>query len=145
MERDKGNRFDFSAEGVVITLPEGARNLRARSLPIDIPASAQSVTDFDIIRLVINVVIFDRDRPDRFLSKFDSPFELKVRYTADDLQQAQNRGGTLSLAAFVDDHWVKITPQKHQFNLQADSDTTTGGVGTALIRDWGDPPVAWVV
>lgn len=145
MSSETGNQINFEQEGVVITLPVEGRNLRARSLPISVPASAQSVTDFHIIRFVINVVIFERDRPDRFLSKFDSPFELQVRYTADDLQQAQNRDGTLSLAAFVDDHWVRITPQKHQFVLQADSDPATGGVGTARIRDWGDPPVAWVV
>lgn len=145
MTSETGNQVNFEEEGVVISLPAGARNLRAKSLPISVPASAQSVTDFHIIRFVINVVIFDRDKPDRFLSRFDSPFELQVRYSADDLQEAQTRGGTLSLAAYVDDHWVRITPQKHQFSLQADSDPSAGGVGTARIRDWGDPPIAWVV
>lgn len=145
MTMGRRNKFVFDKEGVAINIPGQSKKLKAVSLPIDIPTAAQEAAGLRIIRTLINVVLVDEDDPDTFLSEFDPPFELKVRYTADDFQQAQDLGGQLSLAVYINDEWMLLTKEKHRYQLLPDNNPAAGGFGVAQISNWGDPPVAWVI
>lgn len=139
-----GKTFAFDQEGVTVTLPAITTTIKAVSLPIDIPASVQAVGEgFQPIRTLINIALVDEKNPRKYLTEFDPPFELRVRYTSEDLQAAQSMGGELGLAFWDGDQWQRLTHEKHKFTMQPDKDASGGGYGIALISRWGDPPIAW--
>jgi len=138
----------FEAEGVAIRIRAQSRPVKVRKLPLlrreDYPPKQG---DFIPARLVINfeIVYEDGSLP----PEFTPPFELEVRYTAEDLERARAAGGSPSLWFFNGDEWVPFTKEKHHFRLVPDRLSLegqlveTGGFGVAYIRNWADPPVGW--
>ena len=86
------------------------------------------------------------------IKDFNPPFELAVRYTAEDLRRAN--GAPLTLWFFNGVNWIQFTKEKHHFRLIPDrldleslssegKLVETGGYGVAYIWDWNDPAVGW--
>jgi hypothetical protein len=97
-------------------------------------------------RLVINFAGENEDNPGKFLTKFDPPLEVRIKFTKADYNRATDDNGDLNLRlAFwseVTNDWVLFTEDKHQFELIFD-DSGQRGVGVVNITHWGDPQIAW--
>lgn len=143
----QGKRYEFSEEGVVVTLPDQAKRARVVKLPLVPPEGRgpgrRTAGEFQPGRLVINIGVVEEDNPDVFLEKFNPPFELRVRYSSGDMQRATSAGQPLQLAFWDGSQWVRFTHEKHQFEIVPDANGSKGGTGVALISHWGDPPVGW--
>jgi hypothetical protein len=138
----QAKKFDFSAEGVTITIPAQAKKARVDRLPVtplaDIPGQKGG---FQPGRVVFNFQVVDEDNPSTVLTEFKPKFELRVRYTPADLKRAQDAGQPLELAFWDGAKWVKFTHKKHSFELK--QDLKGGGFGVAMIGNWDDPIIAW--
>jgi hypothetical protein len=93
---------------------------------------------FQPARLVANIALEDETSPGEYLSQLDEPFELRIRYTPADMKQAKSG---LKLAFWDGTEWVVFTKEKHNFELQPDSQG--GGYGVVQLSRWGDPNIAW--
>ena len=135
--------FHFEQEGVEVNVPQPARKIKALSLPRqalkNMPAKPGG---FQPGRVVINIALVYEDAPDEFLTEFDSPFELRVRYTPGDLRRAQQSNQPLQLAFWDGSDWVVFTPSKHNFELVPE-ERGEGGYGVVQLSHWGDPNIAW--
>lgn len=140
----QGRSVAFEKQGVYLTIPSRMPRVVVKTLPIDVPIGIQATTGIHPIRTIINLVLHDRDDPENYLTEFDPPFEIQVRYTADDLREANTRGSELKLAFWNGSDWILFTQEKHNFELHPNADPSTGGIATAKISSWGDPPIAWV-
>lgn len=142
MAKDK--KVDFSEEGATVTVPAQRKKTKVVKLPSVALEHIPGVEGgFKPGRLVINFALVDEDDQDTFLTEFDPPFELRVRYTKGDLERARRANQPLELAFWNGSEWVVFTQEKHQFELQPDSQGKAGGYGIALISHWGDPQIAW--
>jgi len=95
-------------------------------------------------RLVINFAGEDEDNPGQFLTHFDPPLEVRIKFTKADQDRVANPAEDLKLAFWSEDenNWVLFTAAKHQFALQFNT-SGEGGTGVAFITHWGDPQVGW--
>ena len=93
-------------------------------------------------RLIMNFAGEDEDRPGTFLTHFDPPLELRVKFTRAD-QDRVPEGEDLKMAFWSEDqkNWVLFTAAKHQFELQFNP-SGNGGTAVAFITHWGDPQIA---
>lgn len=142
----QSKKVKFDAEGVSVTLPVQKKpvKIKAKKLPLGALESMKPVKDgFQPKRLVLNLGLEDEDDPSKILNEFDPPIELRVRYTKADLDRAGRAGTPLSLAYWYGNQWIRFTKEKHQFELQPNANPESGGVGVAMISNWGDPPIAW--
>lgn len=134
-----GKAFNFDQEGVTVHIPDTGKRIRAVKLPLDklesMPAKAGG---FQPARLVANIALEDETSPGEYLSQLDEPFELRIRYTPGDMKQAKSG---LKLAFWDGTEWVVFTKEKHNFELQPDSQG--GGYGVVQLSRWGDPNIAW--
>lgn len=138
----KDETFRFDEEGVEVKVTQPARKVKAVRLPRGAPQSMPGKTGgFQPGRVVINIALVHADDPEQYLSEFDPPFELKVRYTAGDLRRAQQKNRPLQLAFWDGSKWVVFTPEKHKFELVTGEGG--GGYGVVKLSRWGDPNVAW--
>lgn len=135
--------FRFEQEGVQVNVPQPARKIKAISLPRQaLKNMPPKPGGFQPGRVVINIALVYEDAPDEFLTEFDSPFELRVRYTPGDLRRAQQANQSLQLAFWDGSDWVVFTRSKHQFELVPE-EHGEGGYGVVQLSRWGDPNVAW--
>ncbi len=142
----KGHKADFPDEGVRVTVPaqKDKKTLRAVKLPLGTLGSMPGAPGrFQPERLVINFALEEEGKPGTYLTEFDPPIELRVRYTKADHDRASRAGHTLKLAFWDGGKWVPFTPQKHQFRLEPDANPNKGGHGVAVISRWDDPPIGW--
>ena len=88
--------------------------------------------------LVINVVFYKANKPDKYLDKLGGEVELRIGYKQSDLDHAAGQGEDLQLAYWKGGKWNPI-----QF-VKADP-TFDGyvGDGVVTITEWGDLPIAW--
>jgi hypothetical protein len=85
----KSKRFDFNDEGAAVIVPEQGKKLRVAKRPLGKLEDMKSKTGvFKPWRLVFNFEMEDEDTPGTFVSEFESPLELRIRYTSGDLQKA---------------------------------------------------------
>jgi hypothetical protein len=134
----------FSAEGVTITIPSQARQIKVRKLPLGSLQNMKPIPGgFQPGRLVLNFELYDEDAPETTLEQLEQPFEFRIRYTKADYDNAQKSGKPLALAFWDGRSWVQFTNEKHQFRLEPDPAPGNGGSGYAKIKRWGDPPIAW--
>ncbi len=91
-------------------------------------------------RLVINLVYELETKPDDWLTEFDPPLEVKIRYKADDEKNAKAMGKKLAIAFWNGSEWIEFTKAKHGLKITGDA---KGGVAVFKIKHWGDPPVSW--
>lgn len=132
-----GQNFDFP-EGVTIIVPEQGRRVGVRLAPI--PPGLGPDENFRPIRIVANVVLFDRDT-DEILTRFDPPIEIDVRYHSSDLFEVARLARVLKLAYWNGTKWVVLDRDENKFTLLP---PTTGMVGEVQISDWeGDPAISW--
>ena len=121
--------------GVWVTVPrqENGRLLRIQRDEIpDEAETPETPTVFKPIDRRINFqVVGDDGCP---VQRFSPPMVLRVRITPAAQELAQS--GRLQLAFWDGVKWVPFTKRKHLFHL-------TSKHGIAVIRDWGDPTVAW--
>jgi hypothetical protein len=141
---EQGRSIAFEKQGVYLTIPSRMPRVMVKTLPIEVPIGIQATTGIQPIRPIINIVLYNRDDPNNYLTEFNPPFEIQVRYTADDLSEANARGADLKLAFWNGSEWNLFTHAKHNFELHPNADPSTGGIGTVKISSWGDPPIAWV-
>jgi len=134
---------EWPEKGVSILVPPQENGVEVNWAERGLPRSLPDSPIFRLIRLVINFEIEEAGKPCAVLMDFKPPFELRVRYEQDDLEQARQVDGTLKLAFWDGQHWVLFTREKHGFELQPDPPPGTGGIGFARISHWGDPPVGW--
>ena len=137
-------RKEFRKEGVIMKIPGQARLIQAQRLDLP-PIESMPVVPggFHPFRLVINLKVVDAAQPDSEISVFDPPIEVRVRYTASDLENAMAAGRPLCLGFWDGKQWIRFTPEKHQFRLEAGASQKAGGWGVVSISHWGDPIKAW--
>ncbi len=142
---DQEKKFHFDEEKVTITVPvQKGKRAKAVKLPLGKLDEMKGKKDgFKPGRLVINFNLVDEDDPETILTEFDPPFELRIRYSRGDLERAGRANKPLELGFWNGSEWVVFTPEKHQFELQPDSQENAGGYGVALISHWGDPNIGW--
>lgn len=140
----QARRQEFAEEGVTVNVPAQSKRIRAVKLPL-LPLSEMPAVPggFQPRRPVMNIALVDEDDPETFLTRFDEPFELRVRYTKADHDRAEAAGRPLALAFWNGSEWVRFTAAKHQFRLEPDENPARGGFGVAQIAHWGDPVVSW--
>jgi hypothetical protein len=134
----------FRKESVIVKFPGQARHVQVQRLALLTIESMPAVPGgFHPFRVVINLKIVDAAQPDREVSVFDPPIEVRVRYTAADLASAEAAGGLLCLGFWDGTQWIRFTPEKHQFHLESGASSGAGGWGVVSISHWGDPTHAW--
>jgi len=138
----EGKKFEFDAGNVRVTLPTQKKKAKVEKLAIDPDLERRETARFKPSRVVINFQVVDEDDPQTVLTEFDPKFELRVRYTPADSQAAQSANKSLTLAYWDGSTWVIFTQEKHEFRLEPDAHGQ-GGFGIAMIKSWGDPPIAW--
>ena len=74
------------------------------------------------------------------VTQFDSPLEIEVPYTADDVEDVDGVLEDLTLRYWDGERWVAFTESEHQFSLEGDEQ---GGFGYVEITEWGDREIAW--
>lgn len=132
-----GQTFDFP-EGLTVIIPDQKRRVGVRLDPI--PPDLGPDENFTPIRIVANVVLFDRDT-DEILTRFDPPIEFNVRYTSNDLFESARIARAIILAYWNGTKWVRLDKPENKFTLLKPS---TGMVGEILVTDWeADPAIAW--
>ncbi len=135
---------EFKSEGVIVKFPGQAKALKVQRLALPAMESLPAVPGgFHPFRLLINLRLVDAVQPDKEVSVFHPPIEIRVRYTASDLKRAAAAGGSLCLGFWDGTQWNRFTPEKHQFHLESDASPVVGGWGVVNISQWGDPINAW--
>ncbi len=137
-------RREFKSEGVIVNFPGQARAVQVQRHALPAVESMPVVPGgFRPFRLVINLKLVDAAQPDREVSEFDPPIEIRVRYTASDLARAAAAGSSLCLGFWDGKQWIRFTAEKHQFHLESGPSPQAGGWGVVSISQWGDPINAW--
>jgi hypothetical protein len=147
-EQSDETTYKFEMEGVAIKIRAQSSPVRVRKLPLGSPQDYHPEEgDFIPTRLVIHFEIIDENG--NYPTAFDPPYELEVRYTAEDMARARNLGASLTLWYYDGKNWQPFTEEKHGFRLLPDrlklqhERIETGGCGIAYITNWADPPVGW--
>ena len=140
-----GKEFSFLAGEVEVTVPDqkNGKKVKPKKVQKDSISKLKGKSGkFQPHRIVMNVVLVDD--ADKLMGSFDPPVELRFRYNASDLKEAEKAGKKLALA-FWDEKamdWVVFTKAKHQFNMVPDSNKKSG-VAVVKISKWADPNVGW--
>ena len=138
----KGRKFKFADEGATLTVPEKHKKLRAVKRPVGKMADMKSKSGkFKPWRLVINFEMEDEDSPGTFVSKFDDPLELRVRFTKKDIKKADEAKKPLRLGYWDGSDWVIFGVKKHKFEQVSDADAASGGELVVQLSQWADPPI----
>jgi hypothetical protein len=137
-------RKEFRKEGVIVKIPGRPTPIQVRRLDLPAIDTMPAVPGgFQPFRLVINLQVVDPAQPEVEVAMFDPPIEVRVRYTAGDLEKAAAVGKDLSLGFWDGKQWVRFTAEKHQFRLAPGASPQSGGWGVVSISRWGDPTKAW--
>lgn len=135
MEMTGGAEKHFELDGgdVWVTVPaqdsDGTLDIQQIDLPAVMPGTP---TVFEPSDIRINFQVL---KDGVTLQKFSPPMVLRVAIT-DTARERAAETGRLRLAFWDGSEWVLFTKRKHLFRL-------TPHFGIAVIRDWGDPAVAW--
>ena len=105
---------------------------------------------------MINVELVDANDPMTILTDFDPAFELRAKYTPEDmarLEQAKTayyqgggiKGGigepVFQLGFWNGCKWVLFTKEKHNYRIVPNIPPETGGFEVVNISKWGDPAI----
>ena len=138
-----GRKFDFSDEGVSLDIPEQGKKLRPVKRPTgkleDMKSKPGGFTPW---RLVINFEMEEEDNPGSYISEFEKPLELRIRYTRADHERAEKDGKPLRMAYWDGSDWVVFTAEKHQFKRVPAADAKSGGELVVSLSKWADPTIA---
>ena len=137
-------RFEFSSEGVFVVVPTAEIRMGVRKRGLEWTRQMwESMQEYESGRMVINFEVFDLKDPDNYLTEFEVPIELWVRFTAEDLKRAKAAEQELRLLFWDGEQWVTMTEEKHGFKLLPEGGSEYEGFGFARLESWGDPQVMW--
>ncbi len=135
-------RFDFTDEGAAVIVPGQGKKLRVAKRPLGNLEDMKSKSGkFNPWRLVFNFEMEDEDNPGTFIHEFESPIELRIRYTRGDLQKAEKAGKQLRIGFWDGSDWVVFSEDKHLLKQVEDSDSQSGGELVVQLSSWSDPPI----
>ncbi|MGW8249371.1 MAG: hypothetical protein ACWGO1_01925 [Anaerolineales bacterium] len=138
----KEKKFEFANEGVMVAIPAQTRNLRAVKRPVGSMADMHPKPGgFNPIRLVFNFEVEDEDQPGTFVSEFEQPLELRVRYNAGDQEKARAADKKLRLGFWDGSQWIVFDESKHKFQIVPHGGSAAGGELVVFISRWSDPPI----
>lgn len=132
---------EYIEEGVSVLLQKGHKGFFVERKDLKPKAEYPATPNvFDPYRLVINIALFKKSDPDKYLSKFKPKIKLRVGYERDDLRHALLESGELKLA-----YWKEKTKKWVPIDFEDENDPTGNwaGYGVAEISELGDPPIAW--
>lgn len=132
----------FRKEDVNVRFPKPNHTIKAKRLDMLKTGMPAVSGGFKPFRLVINLKLEDSAQPGSNTLVFRQPVEFHIRYTAADLANARATGGSLSLAFWDGTHWIRFTPQLHQFRLERWEAAKGRGLCVVNVYQWGDPPIA---
>lgn len=126
----------FENEKVRVTIPHQAV---ARPLiisdPMEFPPDPPPTPGVFIkTQWAINFQVTEDDGS-TIVHRFNPPLVLRVDIPPEEIERAL-AGEDLKLAFWEGSRWLPFTKEKHHFQLHSE-------FAIALIRHWGDPPVAW--
>lgn len=137
-----GRKFDFSEEGATLNVPEQRIKLRPVKRPKgDLKDMKSRSGGFKPWRLVINFEMEDEENPGSYISEFEKPLVLRVRYTRGDIEKAAKDGKPLRIGFWDGSDWVVFTEEKHNFIREPDTDGKSGGEMVVYLSKWADPPI----
>ena len=124
--------YQFQAGGQTQASVRIREDFHAESKPLkEEPAAANG---FNPLRLVVNLMI--KDKSNRAATHFSEPFELRIRYTSEDVKGAGGRD-KLKLAYWYNQEWVVLNSSEHKFKVEDDEFLL------AELSSWpSDPPIA---
>jgi hypothetical protein len=125
------NEFRFDAGGVTHVSAKLMQGHKAVSKAL--PGNLASGGGFTLDRLVINLMI--KDQSNKAVTDFTTPFELRIRYTPEDISAAGGKD-KVKLAYWRGGKWVVFNQTDHKFKLE---DT---GFALVELSSWpSDPPI----
>jgi len=98
---------------------------------------------FQPFRAVTNFRLVYVEQPEREVTTFDPPIEVRIRYYPSDLEKAAVMDKLLRLGFWDGKQWIRFTPEKHQYHLEPAPPPENSGWGVANVSNWGDPTHAW--
>jgi len=126
------NEFKFNAGGVTHVSVKAKQGHKAVSKAL--PNNLASDNGFTLDRLVINLMI--KDQKNAAVTNFTTPFELRIRYTPEDISTAGGKD-KIKLAYWKAGKWVVFNKTDHNFKLE-DND-----FALVELSSWpSDPPIA---
>jgi hypothetical protein len=103
----------------------------------------------------LNVVVAREDEPDALVTQFDPRLELRIGYSAEDLNRAQAAGLEHPIFGFWDGcQWVLFTEEKHELSYEPVADKSishesnvavteqVAGYAVVQLAAWSDPSIA---
>jgi len=139
-------RFKFDNDETVITVKPQLSNKKVKIVKLKSKKMSEVPKKEDVFRpgrLVINFAGKDEDNSGQFMTRFDPPLEVRIKFKkADQDRVAADEELKLAFWSEISNDWVLFTADKHQFELKLNA-SGEGGVGIAHIKDWGDPQIAW--
>lgn len=133
-ERMDGIAYRYS--GVSFFLPDEidkSHQIKLKAIPDWIPIQTE---DFTLIRIIANIALCIRGT-NEVSPEFEKPIELQIRYTLEDLEEADGEEN-LKLAYWDLHDWVIISDSDHEYEI------FPGQIGKVRIKSWGaDPTLAW--
>jgi len=135
-------RYDFADEGATVIVPDQPKKMRAAKRPLGKLEEMKSKTGvFKPWRLVFNFEMEDEENPGEYVSEFDEPIELRIRYTRGDIEKAEKASKQLRIGYWDGSDWVVFSEEKHRLMQVADSDAQSGGELVVQLSSWSDPPI----
>jgi hypothetical protein len=127
--------FDTEKVRVIVPHQVVARPLLI-SDPMDFPPDPPNTPGVFIKTVwAINFQVTEDDGEGTIVHRFNPPLVLRVEIPPSEIARAL-AGEDLKLAFWEGSRWLPFTKEKHHFQIHSD-------FALALIRHWGDPPVAW--
>ena len=139
-------KFDFNAEDTSVEVKPQKSGKKVKIVKLkskkmnDVP---ERENVFKPGRLILNFAGEDEDHPGTYLTTFDPPLELRVKFKKADQDRAAAAGSDLKMAFWSEqeNNWVLFTAAKHQFRVELNA-SGKGGTAIAFVTHWGDPQVA---
>jgi hypothetical protein len=134
----RAGRKVFRIEGVVVSFHGQSKPIRAKRLPLHIITPKQMMQPgFQPFRLVINLKLVEAADPQKAVTDFKPPIEIRVHYTAADFQTAKDAGGSICLGYWDGNTWTRC-----ETRLDSRGSPNKGGWLVTTIASWADPTVA---
>lgn len=136
-------RFIFTKIGVMVMVPKQVSGKKIKVKGVSYKAKGNQKNpqkDFKFKREVNEIDIVETAPPNDPVLDFDPPIELKIFYTAKDLEAAGSMD-RIKMAFWDGNEWIPFT-KKHQFHIFEYPYKNWAGFGIAIIKEWIDPPIA---
>jgi hypothetical protein len=136
----------FKNGDVVVDIPDqkSMASVDVKEVPMPAIKDTHSVLiGFQPFRMVVGLEFFDPTNANAVVEKFDPPIKISIRYTNEDKTYADNVCRDLRLGFWDGTRWTRFTASKHEFRLEPDETSDSGGWGRVNVKNWIDPAKAW--